>query len=184
MSDAESHEASNILRDALLSEDDIGKVIRTHLYIESLVNNFVSISVTRPDHIKPMKLDYFGTVHLALATGLTEDLKAPLLQIGTLRNAFAHRPNQALDKNRTKNFFESFTPDQRSEMLRMSRDSALSWSKDGTEWRDVSPHDQFVVMATSLYYMLKIELSAFTHSLKLRKLDFELGQLTRSSSHL
>lgn len=144
-------------QEALLSEDDIGKVVRTHLYMESLVNEFLSEFVPCASHLEPMRLDYFGKVQLALAIGLPDGLKGILLKIGNLRNAFAHRPRQLLDKNNMKNFFDSFSPEQKTVMLK--RTQGMSWVPSGRQWRDISPADQFLVMAISAYYMVKVEIA-------------------------
>ncbi len=179
MNDSESQKTSKTLRDALLSEDDIGKVVRVHINVESVVRKFIEISVKHPAHIKPMELDYFGAVHLALATGLTEDLKKPLLQIGKLRNRFAHKLNQSLDKDSMNNLYDSFSANRKSEMLSICSESALSWGQGKSiNWKDATPQDQFVVMATSLYWMLKIDLTKFSHGLKLQVLERHLAQLT------
>lgn len=159
-------------QEALLSEDDIGKVVRTHLYVESLVNEFLSGFVPRPLYLKPIGLDYFGKVHLALALGLPETLKGMLLRIGGLRNDFAHKPNQQLDKNNMKNLFDSFTSEQKAELL--DRTKNLSWVPAGKTWRDISPPEQFTVMAISLYYMVKVEITLMTQA---REHEREIGRL-------
>lgn len=166
-------------QEALLSEDDIGKVVRTHLYVESLVNEFLSEFVPHPKHVKPMRLDYCGKVHLALAIGLPEKLKGMLLRIGGLRNDFAHESRQQLDKNNMKNLFDSFTFEQKTELLERTKN--LSWVAAGKKWRDISPPEQFTVMAISLYYMVKVEMmlmkQAREHEREVRHLQAKAAEL-------
>lgn len=141
---------------ALGSEDDIGKIIRTHLYVESLITEFLSSFIPSPSHLKGMRLEYSGKVHLALALGLPKKLEAILVKIGTLRNKFAHEPNQKLDKTTMNEFFDVFSPEQKAEMQEHAKKT--SWATAGEKWRNISASEQFTTMAVSLYHMVKIEI--------------------------
>lgn len=82
-----------ILNYRLQCEDEVGRVIRTHLYIENLINSFLEIALPQPEHLTPIQLDYFGKVQLSLSLGLPVEFKKPLNFIGNARNNFAHKQN-------------------------------------------------------------------------------------------
>ena len=69
------------LMSLLMQENELGKVIHTHIHIENLINEYLSCALLFPEQIKPIHLDYFGKIHIALALGLPNELKAPLLQL-------------------------------------------------------------------------------------------------------
>ena len=152
------------IRTALLNEDDTGKVIRTHTHIESLINSYICKAVNRPDYIKKLKLDYFGCVNLALCLGLSEDLQKPLHAIGTIRNEFAHKTNQKIDKNRVDNFFDTFSPSQKSNLMKAIQ--GTSWIK----WGNATNEEKFTALCLALYYkcegeVLRIECEVQSNAL-------------------
>jgi len=139
------------IRTALLNEDDIGKVIRTHIHIESLINSYICKAVNRPNYIKKLQLDYSGCVNLALCLGLSEDLKKPLHAIGTIRNEFAHKTNQKIDKNRVDNFFDTFSPNQKNNLMKTIQ--GTSWIK----WGNATDEEKFTALCLALYYQCEFE---------------------------
>jgi len=50
--------------DTLFHEDDLGSVVRVHLYIEFIINEILEILVPYPEDLKPLKLDYDGKINL------------------------------------------------------------------------------------------------------------------------
>lgn len=149
------------LSGALKSEDEIGKVIRTHLYIENLLNNFLETALPNPEHLKPIQLDFFSKVHLALSLGLPEKFKKPLNYMGKIRNDFAHRLNLRIDKSEVNNFFDTFSNEQKEEIIKTASMQSLSWVLDGKTWKTIEPSSRFMVMCFALYYGLKMALIEF-----------------------
>jgi uncharacterized protein YaiE (UPF0345 family) len=171
------NESSEKFKLALLAEDDIGRVIRTHIYIELLLNEFLEFALIKPRNLKNLELDYFGKVNLAICLGLSEDLMKPLLQIGKIRNLFAHKFEQTIDKSKMNNFYSSFTTDQKTEIMEIVAKSKLSWVKNSQQWRKTSPSNQFMILAMSLFYMMKIEVDKYYHSTDIKKCCENLGKL-------
>ena len=153
------------IRIALLNEDDIGKIIRTHIYIESLINDFIRKAVSRPGHIKKLNLDYFGCVNLALCLGLSEDLQKPLHAIGKIRNDFAHKINQKIDKNRVDNFFDTFSPNQKSNLMDVIK--GTSW----INWGNATNEEKFTALCLALYYKCESEVLKIECEVKLNSLS-------------
>jgi hypothetical protein len=48
------------LLETLKTEDEIGKVIRTHIHFENAINHFLFIALEKPQNLKNVKLDYYG----------------------------------------------------------------------------------------------------------------------------
>ncbi|MGC9460195.1 hypothetical protein, partial [Vibrio genomosp. F10] len=136
----------------LVQESPLGRVIHTHIHIENIVTDFLSMATCAPENLKPMRLDYFGKIHLALALGLSPDLKVPLLVLGKMRNDFAHQLNRNIDSSSMNNFYKSFSSAHREDMMRVAKETKQSWCVDGVSWKKVSPDDQFIFMCMSLYY--------------------------------
>ncbi len=89
------------LRKALVGDDDLGKVIRSHLIIESRVNALLDLRVEYPKHFEEARLSYSHKIHLAAALGVMRaNLLPPLRKLGKLRNDFAHKPEAKLTRPR------------------------------------------------------------------------------------
>jgi hypothetical protein len=169
-------------RSALLCEDDIGKVIRTHIYIESVLNEFIEFALMNPSYLKPLSLDYFGKVHLAACIGLNEDLIKPLLQIGNIRNRFAHRPNQIINKEIVNNFYASFSGKQKVIINSISKNASDSEAGDSQQGAKEDTNEKFMSLSMALFYLLKIDVSAFTQSTKIQELLQAIGELHANTS--
>jgi hypothetical protein len=150
-------------RDAIFHEDHIGKVIKTHIHVENLVNEYLAVSIKHNEYLKPIQLDYFGRVHLAVATGLTNELLTPLKFIGKLRNSFSHKLEQELTQEVLNNFFDSFTKPHKKEITELASKPSFSWVQDGETWENTTIHNRFMVLCLHLYYELKIELVRLEH---------------------
>jgi imidazoleglycerol phosphate dehydratase HisB len=135
----------------LMGEDALGVVIRAHIHVEHQLNAFIEEIVPYPDELRPMQLDYSQRVHLVVALGLKEELKKPLLALGTLRNEFAHRLTASLTKARVDDFYETFGGDDK-EIIHMSVDStrkSLGLGAKG-KMKHRTPRDKFILYAVTL----------------------------------
>ncbi|MGF1854738.1 hypothetical protein L4B78_00590 [Vibrio anguillarum] len=140
------------LMSLLTQENELGKVIHTHIHVENLINEYLSCVLCSPENIKPINLDYFGKVHLALALGFPNELKKPLLQLGKIRNSFAHKLNSNIDSNYMNNFYGSFSSEQREMMMKIAKETNQPWVVESLSWKDVPSSDKFAYLCISLYY--------------------------------
>lgn len=88
------------------SSDELGLVLRTHMEVEAQVDRILTALVVFPDQLEKMHLDYYGKVRLAVVLGVDPEIRATLKQFGTLRNRFAHAPNQLISKGDAKNLYK------------------------------------------------------------------------------
>jgi hypothetical protein len=92
------------LTNILTGEDELGVVVRAHIYIEHELTEFIKARLYPPTVLDAIRLDYSGRVRLALTLGLPAELKAALQFVGTLRNKFAHQLDSAIEKADADNF--------------------------------------------------------------------------------
>lgn len=156
----------------LTQENELGKVMHTHIHIENLINEYLSCVLLFPEQIKPIHLDYFGKIHIALALGLPNELKAPLLQLGKIRNDFAHKKNIEIDSNYMNNFHSSFSPVQREMMMKIAKETNQSWATKNSSWKDVQPSTKFIYLCISLYYSCQ-------HAIDLKKAEQAYDKIGR-----
>ncbi|HGE6056600.1 TPA: hypothetical protein ACGG7M_003463 [Vibrio cholerae] len=139
---------------ALFQEDDLGAVIRVHLNIESQVNKLLSVLVPFPDELKPIRLDYFGKVHLISALGIEPEKIKVLLVLGKMRNKFAHDINYALDKSAINNLYESLDLELKVQvqnyMVNIDNDS-----ENIEKFNNLSSKDQFIIISVFVRLMLE-----------------------------
>ncbi len=97
-------------RQALLKEDDLGKVIRAHIYIEHAVDELIALRIERPKYYEEARPNYNQRIHLAAALGVMRaNLLPPLMRLGKLRNKFAHDPNAKITREDETEFLNSFS---------------------------------------------------------------------------
>jgi hypothetical protein len=139
---------------ALMGEDELGVVVRAHIHIEAVLLQLLDRMVVDSAKLKKLDLDYAQRVNLALALGLKLQYGAPLLALGSLRNAFAHRPDAKLSKDRVDNLYKSLAADDRQLVQRCYESTNSKMLRKAPGLRSLPPKDQFVLMATTMRAML------------------------------
>ncbi len=156
---------SDNFKEVLLNEDDIGKVIKSHIHIENLIHEFIGQIVVDNEPLKAMNLDYYSAIHLAVALGLPKRLLPPLKCLGSIRNKFAHHIDQKLSKDQINAIYKSFDQTDKLEINTMMESPSFSWVQEGKTWRNESVGMQYTVLCMHLYYSVK--LSSFVSNSKI-----------------
>ena len=104
---AEPSPISTAFIKALLAEDELGSVIRSHLYIEAQLSAFLELTVPQPIFLIHLKLSYAQKIDLACCLGFDTQFRGALKQIGKLRNGFAHDLTLSLSKQSVANLFSA-----------------------------------------------------------------------------
>lgn len=99
----------------LEGEDDLGMIIRAHIYIEHELKEFIQAAAPEPGELKFSGYDYAQTLKLALVLGLDPRLKAGLTSLGTLRNKFAHRLGMQLTSQEARQIYSTLSPAQKTD---------------------------------------------------------------------
>lgn len=137
----------------LQGEDELGAVVRAHLYIEYFTDQIIQIVVAKPECLKPLNLDFSGKVNLLMALGVDPEIKKPLTVLAGLRNKFAHRPNYKLTKSETNNLYEAIGTDDKN-LVQRSYSGALTMTKpemkNVPKFKELSPKDSFVFLALAV----------------------------------
>ena len=147
------------LLNILLNEDELGAVIRSHIFIEQHIDHFLSIAVSNPDYLDKINIDFSNKIKLAVALGMNEEVYKPLNAITNIRNKFAHRADTQLDKSQINNFYKSFTPEDQNgiqEIITNNPDGPKSLAK---KFSLLSIKEQFVVMVILLAIRVQHELT-------------------------
>jgi len=141
----------------LQGEDELGVVIRAHIHLEANLLELLEHLLVSPKHAEKMSLDYAQRVHLAVALGLHSQYESPLLALGTLRNAFAHRPGTKLTKDRIDNLYSCLS----SDMKQIVQNAHQNARKKRPEVKvapfgKLKPRDQFILIAIALRALLQV----------------------------
>lgn len=155
----------------LTGKSELEQVIYTHIYIENLIIDFLDKICSQPEYIKDIRLDYFGLVHLSLSLGLSSELKSPLACLGKMRNDFAHKLEQKIDKNRINNFYTSFSSTHREKIYNSAKELGIFGLGEGKSWQSIEPRDKFFICCIGLYYFVRFEVLYITQDNKLKKMD-------------
>ncbi|MEH6472323.1 MAG: hypothetical protein V7752_13830 [Halopseudomonas sp.] len=136
---------------ALDSEDDLGKVIRSQIIVESIIVKIIESTVVYSHQLKPMELSFEQKIHLALALGLDNSWSKPLKCIGTIRNKFAHNLRGQIDKSDSNNFYKSFSQQDKSAMRALYKEKESEFKELGyPEYEKLEPVHKFSVCITIL----------------------------------
>jgi hypothetical protein len=149
---------------ALATGDDLGAVIRSHLYLERELNHFNEARVD-PAVLKVFKPRYNQKVRLAVALGLSEHFAAPLLYIGDIQNTFAHELQPQLTLEQTKRLY-AILGQQLKDAASQSFERIKANSSDEhfpSSFSSLSPRDQLSVIMVPLWTHLVTEVHFTLH---------------------
>ncbi len=141
----------------LMGEDELGVVVRAHIHIEAWLNKVLSGLGVDIECLEKARLEYHQRVHLAVALGLKEQHRGPLLAFGNIRNAFAHNIGATLTKERVNNLYNALSPEDQDIAQRVYRSTNAQLNVPGqpSSLRGLEPKDQFVILATTVQGMLR-----------------------------
>ncbi|WP_260963319.1 hypothetical protein [Pseudomonas citri] len=136
---------------AILAEDELGIVIRSHIYIESALDSFIDEFIHDFSYIKKMQLDFSQRVNLAVAVGFPKEYASALMHLGEMRNKFAHRLDTKIDKSSMKNFYKTFSSEQKN-LIHLTFKNTIEKVSIGHKKTllDLSPKEQFAILSTAL----------------------------------
>jgi hypothetical protein len=97
---------------AIVDEDELGAVVRAHIFIEAQVNALIDGLVVEPDKLP--RLHFEQRVRLMIALGVSEELSKPLLELAQIRNAFSHRLDTHLNEGIVDKWLACFSQSHRS----------------------------------------------------------------------
>jgi hypothetical protein len=107
----------NALVKVLTKEDDLGRVIRAHIYIEHELRDFIFFAAPNPEFVKRFDgVEFSEKVHLALLLGLNRDLRSALSAMGNLRNKFAHALDMKIKEEEVKSLIATLPPVHRDKL--------------------------------------------------------------------
>ena len=142
------------LIEAVLKDDDMASVISTHLYVEAILVEFIEQNLPRPESFDVANLRWPQMVNLAVAFGLKEVYRSPLLTIGKIRNKFAHRLNYKISEDDANNLFSQLGSEDKKIVLTSMKKAGIgnAYEKD---FKKCSPKERFSIIAVSLFTMLQ-----------------------------
>lgn len=143
---------------ALQGEDELGVVLRAHIYIEASLNALLENLLVSPKHLDKMNLDYSQRVSLAVALGLHPRYESPLLVLGTLRNYFAHRTGTKLSKDKVNNLYSALSSEDK-QLVQQSHERTRKNLKVQVTVQSFSrllPKEQFILIAVALRALLLV----------------------------
>lgn len=92
---------------SLLTEDEVGRVIRSHLHLEAQIIRYLELSVVRPEYLDKLNLTYARKIDLICCLGFDENFRSALKKLGSIRNKFAHDLSYRLSKEVIKDLYNS-----------------------------------------------------------------------------
>jgi hypothetical protein len=96
-------------------EDDLGVILRAHLYLESTLVELIREFLEEPQAIKLERLQFPVKLQLAIAVGaLLDEYIAPLKLLNSLRNRFAHDIGTKISELDQESLFNSMPKDDQA----------------------------------------------------------------------
>ncbi len=135
-----------LIRD-LNSEDELGLLLRGHLYIENELVKIIEAHMPHPEKFDIAAINFPKKIYLAAAMGiLSEEEVEPYIFFNKLRNKLAHNLGQEVTENDIKGLIESLTHRQ----LQM-----LQFAIESRPDREHGLQDCILILFLYLFSMLK-----------------------------
>jgi hypothetical protein len=137
---------------ALLAEDEVGSVIRSHLYVETQLSKYLELTVFEPKFLDELDLSYAKKINLACCLGFDPKFSGALKRIGKLRNDFAHDLSSSLSKKVVADLFNAL-PEFGQQAVHISvgmLHQMCSVVSQPSKYEQLSPKMQFVLIALNL----------------------------------
>jgi hypothetical protein len=137
---------------ALLAEDEVGCVIRSHLYVEAQVDRYLSLAVIQSEYLEKLDLNYSRKIDFLCCLGFDVGFRAPLKRLGKLRNDFAHDLSSSLSQKVVNELFSAL-PEFGKQAVLLSVDllhHELGLAKPVPEFKNIPVGLQFVIIVLNL----------------------------------
>lgn len=135
-----------LIRD-LNSEDELGLLLRGHLYIENELVKIIEAHLPHPKKFDIAAINFPKKIYLAAAMGILSEAEIePYLFFNKLRNKLAHNLGEEITESDIRGLIESLTPRQ----LQM-----LQFAIDSRPEREHGLQDCILILFLYLFSMLK-----------------------------
>jgi len=136
---------------SLDGEDDLGKVIRSQIVIENLINKFIDLNTSNYDCFEKMQLTFEQKTYLSVLLGLNKDYVKSIKCLGKLRNGFAHNLRDEINSSDANNFYKSFSINDKK-VMNKSFDKMKEEITDEkfTTISELDPEFKFILCVTTL----------------------------------
>lgn len=136
--------------------DDLGRVVRGHIYVEHELNLFIAEAVFDPEDADRVAGSYSAKIKLAVLLGLKPEWGAPLSALGQLRNDFAHEFAAKLDNAAVNRLYQAM-PEAGRTVARVSFDRTREKFRTGdkTTFDQLNATDRFTLLLISIKNALK-----------------------------
>ena len=150
-----TEESEDNLIKALMGEDELGVVVRSHVIIESLILRLLELLIPCQEHLENLRLGYRQKVDLVLAMGLKPQYGAPLKQFGKIRNDFAHKLDTIITSRHVNDLYGAMNQEDRKVVLKGFEDTKRKITGSTLkEFKKLDPKDRFVLIVVSLRAVL------------------------------
>ena len=137
---------------ALLAEDEVGCVIRSHLYVERQIDRYIRLAVVEPKYLAGIDLSYAKKVELLCCLGFDRQFRGALKRLGKLRNEFAHDLSLSLTQQAVNDLYNAL-PDFGRQAVHISVEllhQALGKTGKPPKYGALLPKLQFVLVVLNL----------------------------------
>jgi hypothetical protein len=136
---------------ALLAEDELGAVVRSHIYVESRINDYLELVAARPEHLSGLGLRYRQKVQLACVLGFDPDFIKPLGVLGEIRNKFSHKLDTSLTPELVNQLYDALPPfGKQSVGASFTRTKMQLHAEGVTQVSQLQPRDKFILITLTL----------------------------------
>jgi hypothetical protein len=137
---------------ALLAEDEVGCVVRSHLYVEAQVDRYLGLVVVESKYLTDLDLSYAKKIDLLCCLGFDAQFRGALKRLGKLRNNFAHDLSSRLTQQSVSDLYNAL-PDFGRKATHISIGllyQALGKSGKPPEYKALSEKLKFVLIVLNL----------------------------------
>jgi len=138
------------LLSSVTGKDDLGVVIRSHIVIESYLNQLIESHMVNVDHFKKLHLKFHDLVKLAIALGLNPRFESFLNSLGTLRNDFAHNLRSSINKQDANNLYQNSNEADKKVFQTSFQKAKKTFGNEVLYIKDLKPKDKYILCVVVL----------------------------------
>ncbi|HFC6387898.1 TPA: hypothetical protein ACFNMI_000965 [Neisseria bacilliformis] len=84
------HKSYKIIKEAIKTSDEIGSILRTHLYFEKILESWIYSVCNQENFFKDTQLGFYTKLKIALNLGLPAEVSDIASRLNKIRNSIAH----------------------------------------------------------------------------------------------
>jgi hypothetical protein len=160
--------------DEMRGADPLHLVIKSAIYVEHELIELCRLALPQPEALDGARFQLGQRIALAVALGLTTELRGPLKMVAKIRNEFAHDLTSSITHRMATDLYSSFSPDSQASILKTFervRSEQAEPANHPSTFFEYEPMDRFKICVINVRQALRAaQIHAVRHHQEIARL--------------